>query len=218
MRPGRRPMRSKWRPASRTAGCSAAPPSLTTAPPEHSSAVSHRAPAPGDRLRSAARTLALLGQQGRDATMASLTLIGNLAAIAVALRSCARLNRRPGGRQPPARRPNTYIQHWLTHGHGHPGSGRAALDGRGHGLRRTLLTTRLPRRHWPDSPGLRSLARPIPGQERQHRPALSGHPPGRPTPLMGHRPHRPCRRGSPRHARDHQMLEMSHGQTTIKRS
>ena len=219
-RRGRQPMRSIPLPGSPAAGRSVAPPTLTTAPPERRSAVFHRAPAPETACVPPRGLLRSSDSRVAIRTWLPWRSSATWSRSPWLSRSCARPSSRPCGRRPLARRQSTCVPLRRISGPRHPDSARrTCAGGPGAGAQRIWPAMRPPRHRCLDAPGSPTPTPSAPGPQRQDRAAPSGHPRGRARPADdGHDPRQQCRRGPPRHARDRRMPEISHGQTTVKRS
>jgi hypothetical protein len=174
----------------------------------------------GNRLRNAARALALMGQPDGDSYLAALALIGNLVTLVVAVAEL-RQAQQQAVRAAAARTAAGHLR-------------AAAAEFRSPAPSLGQADVRRRPRRWSPADVARYEAAPppllgragpaqptppTPGPQRQDRAAPSGHPPGRARIADdGHHPRQQCRRGPPRHARDRRMPEISHGQITVKRS
>jgi hypothetical protein len=174
----------------------------------------------GNRLRAAARTLALMGQPDGDAYLAALALIGNLIMLTLAVAQL-RQAQQQAVRAAAAR---TAAEHLRA----------AAAELRSQAPRFGQADVRRRPRRWRPADVARheAAAPPLLGRAGPAQPAPADTGPAAPEPRRTVRPptraartadgdHDPrlqCRRGSPRHAGDRRMPEISHGQTTVKRS
>ena len=111
----------------------------------------------GNRLRTAARALALMDSRMAMRTWLPWRSSATWSRSLWLSRSCARPSSKPCGRRPLARRPSTCVPLRRISGPGHPGSARRTCGGGpGDGARRMWPAMRPPRRRCLDAPGLPS--------------------------------------------------------------